>query len=178
MIYDVGACALIGSEKNDAAVFGVTIGSHDWELFSLRPTHGPFKLAKGKKALTISNLGLVGKMTGAVAIVRQDIALHIPPADSPMFSLRSASQAPNASLRISTTLKTLGRLGIWVDRLDLIDLLEDTFVLIEGKPAPFECVSKSTESANVLEIDVEAAWKQMGLSSGYSNQADVEVFLS
>lgn len=178
-----GACGVIPSSEEETAVFGVTVGSHEWELFSLRPVSGPFELEKekGKRSFTVANLGLVGKMTGAAAIVRTEVSVHTPGSEeegSRPSSLFSSKPAPKPRLRFFTTLKTLGVLGVWVGELEGVDLREDTFVLLEGKPVPFGCLRKGKEDKRVLEVDVERAWKEMGLQGGYSNQLDVEVFLS
>lgn len=50
-------------------------------------------------------------------------------------------------------------------------------ILILGKPIPFHNVKLSASAANVLEIDVESAWKEMDLSSGWSNEVGVEVLV-
>jgi hypothetical protein len=51
-------------------------------------------------------------------------------------------------------------------------------VTILGKPVPQKTVWKEGgESANVLAIDVLAAWKAMKLDSGWSNEAFVQVFV-
>ncbi len=55
--------------------------------------------------------------------------------------------------------------------------IEDNFlVLILGKVVPVHTV-KCSDKENVLEIDVETAWKEMGLSSGWSNEVGVEILI-
>lgn len=171
-----GQCARLRTTKADTAVFGVTVGSHDWQLFTLRPVHGPYNLDRSGKSFTLANLGFVGKMTGAVAIVRQDITILSDEATKQLPA--SVNATPKPRLKLSVTLKTLGKLGIWIEQLDNVDLEQDTFVLLEGKPMPFACIGRSKADPLVLEVDIETAWKQMKLDSGYSNQVDAEIFLS
>jgi hypothetical protein len=48
-------------------------------------------------------------------------------------------------------------------------------VLIFGKQIPKGCVSVN---GDVLEIDVDRAWKETGQTAGWSNEIEVELFVS
>ena len=73
-------------------------------------------------------------------------------------------------------------------------------VMIRGRAVPRHCVRKSGEKGEdisivesgewkkvdgkerdgrekVLEIDVEGAWREMGLEAGWGNELEVEVFV-
>lgn len=133
------------------------------------------------QSLSVSNFGLIGKMTGAVAIVRQDFAIQAgasPSGDTKLESSIESAKSTSARLKISTTLKALGKLGIWISNLDDIDLKTQTFALIKEQPIPFPCVSKSKEDSSVLEIDAERAWKELGLSDDYMNEVTVDIYIS
>ena len=55
--------------------------------------------------------------------------------------------------------------------------IEDGFLItIQDKPVPVETVRKSPDSEYVLEVDVETAWKKMGLEPGWSNEVPVKVY--
>ena len=49
-------------------------------------------------------------------------------------------------------------------------------VTIQGQPIPPHTVTKSGEDQQVLEINVEAAWEEMGLNAGWSNEVELKVY--
>lgn len=51
-------------------------------------------------------------------------------------------------------------------------------ITILGKVIPEHTVSVSRSSPKVLEIDLETAWKEMGLESGWSNEVGVKIFIN
>ena len=81
-------------------------------------------------------------------------------------------------LRIWVALKALGVVGIYISDLPQRSIRDDFMVLIFGRPIKVQNVRKSETCENVLEIDVEAAWKESGESAGWSNEVAVEVFVS
>lgn len=132
---------------------------------------------------SIAILGLVGKMTGACAITSSHL------------------EAVGATkLRIHVTLKALGILGLWISDLGARSIDDDFLVTIRGQVVPRQRVKKRSlysekesgvgevegegdadagaeRQAAVLEIDVLAAWKEMKLDAGWSNEVTVEVFI-
>jgi hypothetical protein len=50
--------------------------------------------------------------------------------------------------------------------------------LMFGKPIPLSCVKKSDQDANVIEVDLAAAWKASDQVVGWSNEVAVEIFVS
>jgi len=72
-------------------------------------------------------------------------------------------------------LKALGVWGLWIERLEMLDLERDFLVLLEGKVVSLECVTKG---GRVLEVDVERAWRDLGCEAGWGNEVEVEVFVS
>lgn len=51
-------------------------------------------------------------------------------------------------------------------------------VTIQGQPIPPHTVTKSTVDQQVLDVDVETAWKEMELEAGWSNEVEVKVYFS
>lgn len=49
---------------------------------------------------------------------------------------------------------------------------------IQGQPIPPHTVIVSKTSSHVLEIDIETAWKEMGLDAGWSNEVEVKVYFT
>jgi len=141
----------------ESAVVAVEVSGRGWEIL----TATPVRSLSHHSDIKISNLGLVGKMTGAAAIISSSVRLD----DS------------GARVRVATTLKALGVWGVWISSLEEMDINEDIMVLLEGKPVPVGRLMVSFAESSVLEIDVERAWKEMGLQAKYSNEVDVELFV-
>lgn len=54
--------------------------------------------------------------------------------------------------------------------------IDDNFmVTIFGHPVPRSTVKISSSADTVLEVDVQTAWKALGLDSGWSNELEVTV---
>ena len=68
------------------------------------------------------------------------------------------------------------RLGIYISDLAKRSIEDDFLITILGKIIPFHTV-KSQAANCVLEVDVERAWKEMDLDSGWSNEVAVEIFV-
>lgn len=49
-------------------------------------------------------------------------------------------------------------------------------VTIQGQPIPPHTVSKNNQDGHVLDVDIETAWKEMELESGWSNEVEVKVY--
>lgn len=50
-------------------------------------------------------------------------------------------------------------------------------ITIHNKVIPVHTVRVNESSSLVLEIDIEKAWNEMGLNSGWSNEISVEIFI-
>ena len=58
-------------------------------------------------------------------------------------------------------------------------MLEKDFIAtLQGKVIPFKTVSVSKVNDTVLEIDLMAAWKDMALEMGRSNNVRVQVWFT
>jgi hypothetical protein len=98
-------------------------------------------------------------MTGAAAIVSSDVYID-----------------KHQRVRYSVLLKALGVLGFWIGDLgEKWSVEDDLLVLIFGKQIPESCVEVS---GHVVEIDVDRAWKETGQKAGWSNEIEVELFVS
>jgi hypothetical protein len=51
-------------------------------------------------------------------------------------------------------------------------------ITILGKVIPEHTVSVSKSNPKVLEVDLETAWEEMGLDSGWSNEVGVKIFIN
>ncbi|KAK3674851.1 hypothetical protein LTR78_005195 [Recurvomyces mirabilis] len=153
----------MGTEKGRSgvkAMVGVELGVQGWDVLSAHAVR-TFTI-KGKE-VDIALLGLLGKMTGCAAITGQEVHVE-----------------SNQRLRVWVQLKALGVLGLYISELKGRSVEKDFMVMIFGKPAPVGCVKVSEEvgGGNVLAVDVERAWKEMGLEAGWNNEVSVEVFMS
>ena len=68
--------------------------------------------------------------------------------------------------------------GIYISGLPSRSIKDDFLITILGSTIPVHTVSVSKISENILEVDVERAWKEMGLYSGWQNEVAVEIFMS
>ena len=145
----------IPHEKYDKAIIGISLPPRGWDILTAFPAqlftvHG--------KSFKVAVLGILGKMTGCAAVTSS--RLHV---------------ESNGRLRVSVTLKVLGVLGLWVSDLETRSLEKDFMVALLNKPIPFHCVEKGKE--NLLKIDIERAWIEMGETAGWSNEVVVDIFI-
>lgn len=152
-------------------LIATTLAVRGYDVLSAYPVH---RLMLGEVEMSVAVLGLLGKMTGACAIISSDI--HV--------------TENGKRLRLDVSLKALGLLGIWMSDLNgkggrSVD--ENVMVIILGKAVPRERVgikdvdlpdSEEKSTAGILEIDVQGAWKDMALEPGWSNEVRVEVLVS
>jgi hypothetical protein len=54
--------------------------------------------------------------------------------------------------------------------------MDDFMVTILGQPIPAHTVSVNAHDAHVLDVDIEAAWTEMGLRPGWSNEVVAKVY--
>ena len=149
------------------SLVAVRLESKGWEIltayptqsFTLKGSHGCNTKDGGLTHVAV--LGLLGKMTGAAALVSSDIVL-----------------AENGRLRFNINLKALGTLGVYFSDLQDRTIARNFMVCISGHPVPRKTVWKEGgQEAKVLAVDVYSAWKAMGLDNGWSNEIFVQVFV-
>ncbi|GAB7358368.1 hypothetical protein MBLNU230_g2438t1 [Neophaeotheca triangularis] len=147
------------SRGQNSAMVGLELPVQGWEIVAAYPLR-TFEMKSSKHPVSVSLLGLMGKMTGAAAVTGYDVYVET-----------------NGRLRMWTSLKALGVLGVYVSNLADKSLEKDFMVMIFGKPVPVHCVGVSKTSGQVLEIDVAAAWEEMGEDAGWNNEVSLEVFV-
>lgn len=141
-----------------AAFVGVHVGVQGWDILSAHPVR---RLKRKADEMAVAYLGLLGKMTGIAAMTGSDIYVE-----------------ESGRLRIWVSLKALGVFGLWVSGLSKLSIDNDLLILIFGKPVPRGVVRCSKESDEVLEVDVQKAWEELGEDPGWSNEVSVEIFIS
>jgi hypothetical protein len=70
------------------------------------------------------------------------------------------------------------RVGLYISTLPKIPFKDNTMITIQGKVLPVHTISVSKVTKYVLEIDVEKAWKEMELDSGWSNEVEVKIYIN
>ncbi|KAL8999181.1 MAG: hypothetical protein Q9169_001960, partial [Polycauliona sp. 2 TL-2023] len=145
------------SLDSDFAVVELALETKGWGILSAYPIFGIEE--KGEKT-DVAVLGLMGKMTGAAAVV----------------GTPGVEGKDTGGLNMNVTIKAFGVLGIYISTLPPPSTLhEHTMVLIRDQPVPAHTVKVSDENEKVLEIDVETAWKEKGLEAGWGNEVEVEI---
>ncbi|ROW07669.1 hypothetical protein VMCG_03367 [Cytospora schulzeri] len=142
-----------------ASKLTVSLDVRGYEIFTAYPL-SPFD-SESMGRVYVANLGLVGKMTGAAAIVSNKYNL-----------------LENGRVLVDTSVKALGVLGVYISKLPEMDLAGDFLATIQGQVIPPHVVSVSKTSDTVLEIDVEKAWEEMSLKPGWSNEVQVKLYFS
>ena len=67
--------------------------------------------------------------------------------------------------------------GIYISDLIQWKIPDDFMVMIFGKPVPSHTIKASETVDNVLEIDVEKAWKEPNQQPQWNNEVLVQVFI-
>ncbi|GKT43211.1 putative galactose dehydrogenase galD [Colletotrichum spaethianum] len=137
----------------------VSLDVRGYDIFTAYPLSSFDSEVKGK--VWTANLGLVGKMTGAAAILNSD------------FMLRH-----DGKVELKTRLKALGILGIYISKLPELTIEDDFLVTIQNQVIPVHTVSISKDHDSVVEIDIERAWQEMGLHPGWSNEVEMTVIFA
>jgi len=138
----------------------VSLPVRGYDILSAYPLRG-FYDEKLDLTTWVANLGLLGKMAGAAAIVDNKI-----------------TKLENGKIVIDTNIKALGTLGVYISTLPDTSFKESTIISILGQVIPIHTVKVSADDAHVLEIDVERAWKEMELDSRWSNEVEVKIYLN
>jgi hypothetical protein len=68
--------------------------------------------------------------------------------------------------------------GLYISNLPKISFEDRLMITIQGKVLPVHTISVSKVSEFVLEIDVEKAWKELELESGWSNEVEVKIYIN
>ncbi|KAK9425724.1 putative Raffinose synthase Sip1 [Seiridium unicorne] len=154
-----GMVSPIVKPVSQAALLPVSLDVRGYDIFSAFPLEQYDSESIGR--VYTANLGLLGKMTGAAAIVTSEYEWL---SDGRVF--------------LDTRIKALGVLGVYISTLPQMTIEGDFMVTIQGQPIPPHTVSIDKADEHVLRIDVEAAWKEMGLKAGWSNEVEVKVYFT
>ncbi|KAF7562970.1 hypothetical protein G7046_g1137 [Stylonectria norvegica] len=142
---------------DSSSLFTGSLQVRGYEIFCAYPlTYLPSE--KHGKILT-ANLGLLGKMTGAAAIVSNNV-----------------EQRENRRAILDTRVKAFGVLGVYISTLPDMTIDGDFIVTVQEKPIPRHTVAISKNDGHVLEIDIGKAWAEMELHAGWSNDVEVKVY--
>jgi len=141
----------------EQAIVGLELETRGWDILTAYPLrHFTVK----QKPVAVSMMGLLGKMTGSAAVTGYDMYVET-----------------NGRLRIWTSLKALGVMGLYISDLESRSIENDFMIMILGRPISVDRVRKSKTSGKILEVDVEKAWKDSGERPGWSNEVSIEVFM-
>jgi hypothetical protein len=131
-----------------------TLAVRGYDIWTALPVH---KFHVHEQDVEVAVIGLLGKMTGACAIIESTI------------------KNEGERLKIGVQLKALGILGIWISNIG--DRTVDQFmVMLRGLAIPVERV-KIDEENGVLEVDVQGAWEDLRLDAGWNNEVGVDIFV-
>jgi hypothetical protein len=67
---------------------------------------------------------------------------------------------------------------VYISILPDLTIEGDFMVTIHGQPIPPETVSISKADPHVVEVDIERAWKELDLKSGWANEVEVKLYFT
>ncbi|KAI0109043.1 raffinose synthase Sip1 [Nemania sp. FL0031] len=152
-----GKVSRVLDSKSQAACLGVTLEVGGYDIFTAYPVTQFDSETNG--SISTASLGLIGKMTGAAAIEENH------------FEFR-----PEGRVLSVTRLKALGTLGLYISNLPNMSIERDFMVTMYGRSIPVHTVTKDKNDDHVLLIDVQKAWLSMGLTPGWGNEFEVNVY--
>lgn len=65
--------------------------------------------------------------------------------------------------------------GVYISSLPRMKIDDDFMVTVSDMAVPRHTVKISDQDSCMLEVDVATAWKEMGIDSGWNNEAEVKV---
>ncbi|POS86669.1 hypothetical protein EPUL_001107, partial [Erysiphe pulchra] len=134
----------------------VSLGTRGFDIISAFPLTKIVNKNKDDE-ISIAILGLLGKMTGAAAVIKT-------------CTLR----LENEIILIKTRLKALGILGIYISSLTNSLTRQSLKASILGMRLPADTIKVSEVDAHVIEIDVAKAWQKLHLSCGEENEVEIK----
>ncbi|KAK0655670.1 glycoside hydrolase superfamily [Cercophora newfieldiana] len=143
--------------ESSGSVVTVSLGMEGYDVLSAFPLT-TFQSKIGGQ-VSVTNLGLIGKMTGCAAI---------------LGSKYSAQE--NGRLLVAANVKALGVVGIYISTLPDLSVKDDFMATIQGQVIPPHTVSVDEVDGRILKVDVKTAWNEMGMESGWSNEVEVKVY--
>ncbi|KAL1898578.1 hypothetical protein Sste5346_003482 [Sporothrix stenoceras] len=152
-----------GTPVRADALLTLALDVYQYEIYSVYKVH-TFDSGDSNKALHVANLGLLGKMAGAAAVV------------STTYSQRD----DNGRISLQTSIKTPGVLGLYVSGLaEGKRNVKDSFLAtMRGQPIPAHCASVSAQDPHILEIDTARAWKELEFKPMMNNEVQLTIYIS
>ncbi|KAI0976809.1 raffinose synthase Sip1 [Xylaria arbuscula] len=154
--HNSGKTTIVEVDESRKACLGVTLEVGGYDIFTAYPTTELDTETNGR--ITITPLGLIGKMTGAAAIISNHFEF-----------------LPTGKVFSITRLKALGILGLYISDLPHMSIERDFMITIQGQPIPLKTVTVDHRDSHVLAVDIQKAWSELGLSSGWSNEVEVKI---
>ncbi|KAK9249513.1 glycoside hydrolase superfamily [Lipomyces tetrasporus] len=145
------------NEDDDEDVLMLTkLGNSKWDVF----TAAPLATVKTRfRILKIGALGLLDNITGVAAVERQKVTVP-----------------SNGRAVLDVDLKALGILGIYMSDLrSFSNAITKLLITIQGSVVPMSSVSSE---GNILKIDVTKAWTELNLSSKWSNEVSLRLYIT
>lgn len=166
-----------------------------YDIWSAIPVHSGFAV-HDQRSFDVASVGLLGKMTGACALEGSQYQI-VGPAAADESIWCEKQKSVQHRLKVQITMKALGVLGIWLQCIgeDNNITVDDNFlVLLKGQVIPRQRVTSTTEglggvtliddvertdaSVQLIEIDTEGAWDDLGLEAGWNNEVSIDVYIS
>ncbi|KAK9373625.1 glycoside hydrolase superfamily [Lipomyces chichibuensis] len=145
------------SGDDDEDVLMLTkLGNSEWDIF----TAAPLATVKTQfRSLKIGALGLLNNITGAAAVEWQKVTVP-----------------GKGRAVLDVDLKVLGILGIYMSDLgSLSTSITKLLITIQGSVVPLSSVSSED---NILKIDLTKAWTELDLSSKWSNEVSLRLYIT
>ncbi|KFZ15674.1 hypothetical protein V501_02622 [Pseudogymnoascus sp. VKM F-4519 (FW-2642)] len=151
-----GTISVPTEEGSYSSVFASSLDVRGYDIFTAYPLQ---TFADGRDGqISISNLGLLDKMTGCAGVIESSIEL-----------------CSDKRLLLTTELKALGTLGVYITQLP--DLIIGKTISISVFGQSLDSFSRvSAIDSRVLEVDLEVAWRQM--STIFQKKSSVQVVVS
>ncbi|KAK9476360.1 raffinose synthase or seed imbibition protein Sip1-domain-containing protein [Lipomyces japonicus] len=141
----------------DQTLMIVKLAASEWDVFTAAPLATAVTLFK---TIRLGAIGLVDKVTGAAGIERQQLTVP-----------------ETGRVILDVDVKALGMLGVYISGLDQVqqDAAQNLLITIQGEVLPYSALS--TEK-NLLKIDLIKAWNELGLSSRWSNEISLRIYVT
>lgn len=148
---------------DEMPVVDLALETKGWEILAAYPLESVAAASEEQDQVQkVAVLGLLGKMTGAAALAS---------------SAEIEREEGTGRLKIKVEIKALGVLGLYISTLPVLSVADNVMVVIQERGVPPKTVGVSKASDKVLEIDVETAWREMGLKTGWANTVKVVVYV-
>jgi len=119
-------------------------------------------VVSSSKEIQIAPLGLIEKMSGAAAMLGHEVTV-----------------SSTGRINIDIRLKALGVLGVYISSFESKLVRDGCLVTLQGAVVPVHTVrvGGGGGGGKVMEIDLQAAWDEMGLQPLWGDEVNVKVVL-